>query len=231
MAARFNTMARDVSALLANRTTLLAGVSHDLRTPITRMRLAVELLPEEVDPKLVQRLRTNLEAMEELIGDAMQFARGTQESAQPVQLHDYLAELVQSFDAPVRLEVNSPPAAPVVIAVGAFGRVIGNLVGNAITHGPGANAAANGAAALDEVVVQLNGTRVRVLDRGPGIPAASRERVFEPFFRLDESRNVHTGGSGLGLAIVRQLCQAHGWEVSLSDRIGGGTCAELNLYP
>ena len=212
LAVSFNRMAREISELLSNRTTLLAGISHDLRTPLARMRLALELLPEGVDPKLVQRMENNLERMDELIGDTLRFARGAGEVPQEVLLKPFIESLLEDG---IAIEWRGDEALRVWIAAGAFERVLANLVANALQH------------AGNVRVVVMAGSRVavHVIDHGPGIPREERERVFQPFYRLDSSRSPETGGSGLGLAITQQLCQAHGWRVSLLDAPGGGTDA------
>lgn len=207
LARNFNIMAREISTLLENRTTLLAGISHDLRTPLTRMRLALALLPEDVDPDLVGRFERNLESMDELIGDALRFARGAGESAQELELAPFVSEIVGSFDQSVVLKVDVD--ARVKLAPSAFRRVLTNLIANGNQHG-------------GDVTVTLTDSEVRVGDNGPGIPEQYREQVFQPFFRLDDSRNSATGGSGLGLAIVHQLCQAHGWTIGIDESHSGG---------
>ncbi len=204
LARNFNTMAEEIANLMANRTTLLAGVSHDLRTPLTRMRLAVELLPDSVPEDLVQRFERNLAAMEALIADALQFARGTAEQPGPADVAHALRDLCQQFSPPVPFAVENPDRVPGTVAIGALNRVIQNLIENGRQHGRG-------------VQVVLDGASVHVADHGPGIPEHERRAVLQPFFRLDESRAAATGGSGLGLAIVRQLCDAHGWRVELAD--------------
>jgi two-component system osmolarity sensor histidine kinase EnvZ len=209
LARNFNTMAREISTLLSNRTTLLAGISHDLRTPLTRMRLALELLPEGVDPKLIERFERNLENMDALIGDALRFARGTSETQQLVSLEPFVEDVVESYDTSIPFEsLNGSAQLP--LAAGALKRVLTNLISNAQQHG-------------DCVRVRLDGTDIRVVDSGPGIPDEYKEQVFQPFFRLDSSRSSVTGGSGLGLAIVKQLCQAHGWRVRIEDSPDDGT--------
>lgn len=213
LALSFNRMAREISELLSNRTTLLAGISHDLRTPLARMRLALELLPANVDPKLVQRMENNLERMDELIGDTLRFARGAGEVPQEVLLKPFIESLLDD-DIPIAWQ--GEESLRVSIATGAFERVMANLVANALQHARDARVV---------VVVRSELVAVHVIDRGPGIPREERERVFQPFFRLDSSRSQETGGSGLGLAITQQLCQAHGWRITLSDASGGGTDA------
>lgn len=216
LARSFNTMAREISALLSNRTTLLAGISHDLRTPLTRMRLALALLPENVDPKLIERFERNLESMDALIGDALRFARGTQEQPEQVELATFIRDVLAGFDQQIPLTVAGTEGLVLPLAPGALQRVLANVIGNGLQHAA-------------RVRVHLDGRRIHVLDSGPGIPADAREAVFQPFYRLDGSRNVSTGGSGLGLAIVQQLCQAQGWRVSIGDAPEGGTdvCIEL----
>ncbi len=210
LARNFNTMAREISTLLSNRTTLLAGISHDLRTPLTRMRLALELLPEDVDPQLISRFERNLESMDELIGDALRFARGTGEAAQEIVLCPYVEEVVLGFDTPIPFENTGDSALRVSAAPGALRRVLVNLIVNAQQHGEG-------------VRVMVADREIHVVDIGPGIPREFREKVFQPFFRLDRSRSTATGGSGLGLAIVQQLCQVHGWRVNILEGPSGGT--------
>ena len=210
LARNFNTMAREISALLSNRTTLLAGISHDLRTPLTRMRLALELLPANVDPKLVERFERNLENMDALIGDTLRFARGTSEAQQLVTLAPFVLDVVESYDTSIPLDASAATDLQLPLAAGALKRVLTNLISNALQHG-------------GSVKVCLDGGDIHVIDNGPGIPDEYKEQVFQPFFRLDSSRSSVTGGSGLGLAIVQQLCQAHGWRVTIKDSALQGT--------
>lgn len=210
LARNFNTMAREISALLSNRTTLLAGISHDLRTPLTRMRLALELLPQDVDPKLVERFERNLATMDSLIGDALRFARGTREEPRQVALSTFVRDVVESHDPPIPFDDGNGSEEMLPLAPGALKRVLSNLIGNAELHG-------------SDVRIRLEGRDIHVMDSGPGIPDEFKEQVFQPFFRMDSSRSVTTGGSGLGLAIVLQLCQAHGWRVRIVDTPQGGT--------
>ncbi|NOX51741.1 MAG: HAMP domain-containing protein [Gammaproteobacteria bacterium] len=216
LARNFNIMAKEISVLLANRTTLLAGISHDLRTPLTRMRLALALLPENVDEKLVERFERNLESMDELIGDALRFARGTHEKPQEIELIPFIEEILASFDQTVAFHHHGVAQQRALVAPSAFRRVLMNLISNGVLHG-------------GKVCVELSKGRVQVVDDGPGIPLESRAEVFQPFFRLDRSRSSVTGGSGLGLAIVSQLCQAHGWQIGIDDNPVGGTVVWLHF--
>lgn len=219
LARRFNTMARQVRALLAARTTLLAGVSHDLRTPLARMRVALALLEERPTPKLLTRLEADIEEMDRLIGNVLDLARGLErEPTEQLALRDLLTELAgDDGRVTVRcpsLGVQAPPSA--------LRRAIDNLLDNARRY------------CVDQPIelvaeADANQVRIGVLDRGPGIPEDQLTAVFEPFHRVDRSRSPATGGSGLGLAIVRQLADANRWQVELKLRAGGGLEAWLTL--
>lgn len=225
LARSFNTMAREISELISNRTTLLAGISHDLRTPLARMRLAVELLPEDVDAQLVARLNRNLEEMDALLSVTLQFARGLSgEDTTELPLRPFLEGLVEHAERPgVQLRWPQGPVPQVLVDPGALHRVVINLLENAVQYAGGEVVMEVDAEAEPERVV------LRILDRGPGIPAAQHERIFQPFFRLESSRNQRTGGSGLGLAIVKQLCDAQRWSISVAEREGGGVAFALGL--
>ncbi len=221
---QFNRMAQQVRELLDNRTTLLAGISHDLRTPLARLRLALEMLPPEVDRELAEGMERDLEEMNRLIGVALELGRDLAAGKrEEVDVNDLVQEVVESGRqlGGAVLWSRSEPCRR-TLNVTAFRRILDNLMGNALRYGRGLM-----------VTVELGrgegGLTLRVLDRGPGIPAEELEAVFRPFYRLDQSRSADTGGSGLGLAIARQLADANGWLLSLGPRQGGGTVAELVL--
>ncbi|MDP6187058.1 MAG: histidine kinase dimerization/phospho-acceptor domain-containing protein, partial [Pseudomonadales bacterium] len=161
LARNFNTMADEIALVLANRTTLMAGISHDLRTPLTRMRLALALLPDDVEQSLVQRFERNLEAMDVLIGDALRFAQGTREEAQPLALAPYVREVLDTFEQELDFLCVINDDVMLDLAPNAFSRVLTNLVGNAIKY-------------ADSVRVSLDGSEVVVSDDGPGIPVSER---------------------------------------------------------
>lgn len=217
----FNRMVTQVRDLLASRTTLLAGISHDLRTPLTRMRLALGMLSEGHDPELAHRLMRDVDAMNELIGRCLELGQGFDELPGEADPGALLNEIV---DAARRAgnQVEYHPSAPTRIRMRslAFRRAVGNLLDNALRYGGD-----------EPTAVEFDPERqeIRVLDRGPGIPENEREAVFRPFHRLEPSRSTRTGGSGLGLAIVQQLVDANGWQVRLATRPGGGTIAILQL--
>ena len=224
LARNFNEMAQEVRDLLANRTTLLAGISHDLRTPLTRMRLSLEMLRKAHDPKLVDGLCKDLEVMDRIIGQTLALSRDLETREEKTVDLAALVEQVSAdtgqADVDIRLSSGTGPCVR-RINVLALQRVLSNLMENAIRHGAGR-----------PVDVQLDcrpTVVIRVLDRGPGIPADQLEAVFRPFHRLDASRSTQTGGSGLGLAITRQLASANGWSVTLHPREGGGTEARVLL--
>jgi len=224
LAQAFNQMANEVQDLLANRTTLLAGISHDLRTPIARMRLAVAMLPEVTDPKLVAQIERDLVQMNQLIADFLDMARGL--NSETPQSYDVVAILQTLVDDANRgggnVSLSAPAACEAVVAPHALQRIVTNLIQNAVRYGQPHPV---------EVTceTQATGLIIQVLDRGPGIPDDQLELVFRPFFRLESSRNIATGGSGLGLAIARQLAQAQGWHLSLAAREGGGLIATLRI--
>jgi len=218
----FNRMAGEVAALLENRTVLLAGISHDLRTPLTRLRLALSLLPPGHSER-VQQMEADVTQMNRLIGDMLVLARDLQpESASACDLAILLPQTVAACAEPERVRVSGPEPCVRVVAASPLRRIVGNLLDNALRHG-------GGAAVTLHWVSPGEGVRIQICDQGAGIPPAEREAVFRPFYRRDAART--DGGSGLGLAIVRQLAHAYGWRVSLAERVGGGLCAEIEIPP
>ncbi|MGD9582957.1 MAG: ATP-binding protein [Lysobacterales bacterium] len=221
LAMRFNHMARDVRSLLESRTTLLAGVSHDLRTPLARLRLSLAMLPDAVDSGLIADIERDVENMDRLIGQHLSFARGAApEAPQPCDLGEILdAAIADVRRQGAQVAWQAPGHCIRAVPVLALRRVLSNLLDNAWRHGQGSPVQVQLDCAPAQVVV-------RILDRGPGIAEDERERVFEPFQR---ARHARAPGSGLGLAIVRQLAHANGWAVSLLARDGGGTEARMEI--
>jgi two-component system osmolarity sensor histidine kinase EnvZ len=237
LASAFNAMARQVRELLAARTTLLAGISHDLRTPLARMRLALELLRLAPTPALIARLESDVEEMNGLIATLLDLARGLErEAPRRLDLAELLADLAADFAPPgagQRIAVHCPPCQRDVPPQ-ALRRALGNLLQNALRHAP--NSAVELVCMMTEgrgeergKEQKDKGCRIGVLDRGPGIPPEQIESMFQPFYRLDTSRSPATGGAGLGLAIVRELAHANGWTATLEARPGGGLAAWLDL--
>ena len=213
---RFNAMARQVSDLLTARTTLLAGVSHDLRTPLARMRLALEIMKSDPTPALIERLERDIAQMNLLIGNVLDLARGLEhEEPVSIDLRDFLTEIANDFSTTGSTILVDCQQGQMKLAPSAMRRAIGNLLQNAQRYAPGAPV---------ELACkrEAQGFRIGVLDRGPGIAPDQIEAMFQPFHRMEASRSPATGGSGLGLAIVRELARANGWVVTLTSRPGGG---------
>lgn len=226
LARAFNETAAQLAAQRENQATLLAGVSHDLRTPLARLRMALGILAEERASPLIPKMEADIAEMDALIGAELALARARErEESRDTDVDALLAERVQAAGAlapgEVRLRATGSPCRAALAPL-ALQRIVANLVDNALEHG--------GAKAV-QVVRRRCGRMllVGVRDRGPGIPAALREAVFRPFFRLEPSRNRATGGSGLGLAIARQLADTQGWRLALKARRGGGTSAWLAI--
>jgi two-component system osmolarity sensor histidine kinase EnvZ len=219
LARRFNKMASEVRELLDNRTTLLAGISHDLRTPMTRLQLNLEMLRAVPSQARIDRAVADLADMNKLITGYLELARTTQAEA---KVRFDLADLLEEVAADAGL--SWPGAAPCEVEGGrlAVRQIVSNLIQNAQRYGGGTPVEL----AL-ECVDDL--TRVIVRDAGAGIPDDQLEKVFRPFYRLEASRSQATGGTGLGLAIVRQLAEANGWKVALLNRPQGGLEAVLEI--
>lgn len=228
LARRFNRMAAEVRELLDSRTTLLAGISHDLRTPMTRLQLNLELLRDtstspagEAAPNpeaRIDRAVADLAEMNRLIAGYLELARITQAEAR--ERFD-LARLLDEVAADAGLAW--PGAAPCEVEAGrlAVRRIVANLLQNAQRYG----------GAPVELALECGKTLTRVIvrDRGAGIPEDQLEKVFRPFYRLEASRSQVTGGTGLGLAIVRQLAETNGWKVAIRNRPQGGLEAVLEI--
>jgi two-component system osmolarity sensor histidine kinase EnvZ len=220
----FNETSRQLLAQRENQTTLLAGVSHDLRSPLARMKMAVGLLAEENTSPLLQRLEHDIAEMDALIGAQLELARAQEtEQSQLTDIDALLVDLVDAAEAqaPGHLQLRAAsPTCVVDIAPMSLRRCIGNLLGNALHYG--------GEFDIQVVRRRFKGKIfIGVCDRGPGIPPQMMETVFRPFYRLESSRNRMTGGSGLGLAITRQLAETHDWHVAIKSRAGGGTSVWL----
>jgi two-component system osmolarity sensor histidine kinase EnvZ len=222
LARAFNQMAADLKRLDDERTLLLAGVSHDLRTPLARIRLGIEMLGDRGDPGLKRDLVRDVEDIDKAIDQFLDFAR--LDDSEPAADDGDLAAVVRSVieryiktGAPVR--GNLAPVPPLSLRPLAIQRLIANLIENALRHAGTEVEVATGVA---------DGTAfIEVLDRGPGIPEAEAERMLQPFTRLDSARGGP--GTGLGLAIVDRIARMHGGQVRLLAREGGGLRARVEL--
>lgn len=217
----FNAMQDRIGGYMTERMQILAAISHDLQTPITRMRLRVDTMDDETS---AMRLQQDLKEMESLVKEGVTYARtlhGTSEAPCKVDLDALLDSLVCDYvDAGAPVTLTGQVGRPIVTRPQAMRRIVGNLVDNALKYGTEAHL---------EVTRRAEGIDVIVTDRGPGIPQDMLEAVFAPFVRLETSRNRHTGGTGLGLAIARQLAQAMDATLTLRNREGGGLEARLSL--
>jgi signal transduction histidine kinase len=216
----FNAMQERLNRYLDSRTRVLAAMSHDLRTPITRLRLRVESIEDEA---LRTRCVEDLDEMTRMVRGALSIFRGLndEEPTVAVDIGALLQELQRRYgEVNASVAIEGAAASPIPGKPLALKRCLGNLVDNALQYGEHATIS------VSESDEQLT---IRVLDNGPGIPEAELDRVFEPFYRLESSRNRATGGTGLGLSIARDVAQAHGGSLTLANREGGGLEARLVL--
>ncbi len=220
-AVAFNWMQTRLRGLFAERTRILAAVSHDLQTPITRLRLRAELMEDE---SLREKMLADLAAMQALVEEGLSYAASKaapKETAILTDLDALAASVVADYtDAGQPVKLGGKSGRTVLTRPKTLSRLLGNLIDNALKFGGGA-----------EVVLDAADTLpvIKVHDHGPGIPEAELEKVFEPFYRLESSRNRETGGTGLGLAIARQLASALGAELSLRNLPQGGLEARVLL--
>jgi len=216
----FNTMQARVIAHMRERANVLAAMSHDLKTPVTRMRLRAELLD---DPELKRKFAADLEEMESMVAGTLDFLRGL-ESSEAVKPVDVMA-LLESLQADMvemgsRITINGAALRPYLAKPAALKRCLTNLLDNAIKYGKSA------AIHVDDNEDRLE---IRIEDEGPGVPETELERVFEPFYRLEGSRSRDTGGTGLGLTIAKGIAEGHGGRLTLANRRSGGLEARLIL--
>jgi two-component system osmolarity sensor histidine kinase EnvZ len=222
VAGAFNRMATDLRRLDDERALLLAGVSHDLRTPLSRIRLALELMGEKNDAALKAGLVQDIEDIDAAIDQFLDFARVTEGEAIVADgdLNAIARELRDRYArAGKDVAAELAPLPPLALRPVAVQRLIANLVDNALRHGKGE---------VEIVTASEGGSAVlEVLDRGPGIPPADAERMLQPFTRLDPARSGT--GTGLGLAIVDRVARMHRGRVQLLPRGGGGLRARVEL--
>ncbi len=210
----FNRMKRRIQRQISQRTEMLAGVSHDLRTPLTRMNLQVDLLK---DKKAAKGLKVDLDEMKEMIDGYLAFARGEgEEESVDVNILDFMEEIVDQFkkgQTNINLVYDVQKDCELSLRVTGMKRCFNNLIGNAVQHAKKIEV---------NLLQQKDVIKVIIDDDGPGIPEEMRGDVFKPFFRLEASRNTKTGGMGLGLSIARDFARVHGGDVWLSDSDLGG---------
>jgi two-component system osmolarity sensor histidine kinase EnvZ len=210
---------------VTQRTEMLAGVSHDIKTPLTRLKLALAMMPDgegHVAPNEIRSMCADVAEMEHMLDEYLSFARGEDgEESAPTDLGALVRGAAEAAGKARQREVAvDAPAVQISVRHTALRRCLINLIDNAIKHGTRV-----------AVTLSLHGRMVEIAveDNGNGIPAGRREEAFRPFHRLDEGRNLQAGGSGLGLAIARDIARAHGGDIVLDDSALGGLKAVVRL--
>ncbi len=219
----FLTMRARIERHVTQRTEMLAGVSHDLKTPLTRMKLALAMMHDDAD---IRALKADIAEMEHMLDDYLAFARG--EGGEESEETD-LGELVRDTAAAAakaratdddHLAVTAPEHVMLSVKKAALRRCLTNLVDNGLKAGRNVSVTLTRGERHAEIAVE---------DDGPGIPESRREEAFRPFHRLDQGRNLQSGGSGLGLAIARDIARAHGGDITLDKSAQGGLKATIRL--
>lgn len=217
LTAGFNRMQDRLTRFVADRTRVLAALGHDLRSPLTAMRVHSEMVEED---ETRESLVATVEEMQSMVEATLTFAKGLSgnEPMQDVDLQSFLEAL--RGDMVVPFVLSDGPEVTVRLRPNAIRRALRNVIENAVRYG--------GSATLGWISAEGE-IEISVTDRGPGIPTAELERVFDPFFRLEESRSLETGGHGLGLSIARSILRAQGGEISLANHPDGGLIATIRL--
>lgn len=217
LTAGFNRMQDRLTRFVADRTRVLAALGHDLRSPLTAMRVHSEMVEED---ETRESLVATVEEMQSMVEATLTFAKGLSgnEPMQDVDLQSFLEAL--RGDMVVPFVLSDGPEITVRLRPNAIRRALRNVIENAVRYG--------GSATLGWISAEGE-IEISVIDRGPGIPTAELERVFDPFFRLEESRSLETGGHGLGLSIARSILRAQGGEISLANHPDGGLIATIRL--
>jgi signal transduction histidine kinase len=220
LAASFNRSAERIEALVGAHKTLLANASHELRSPLARIRMAIEMLKADAKPALKAELERDIAELDALVDEILVASRldavATLEAREEVDLLALAAEECARMDAALDGEPTTIRGDPRLLR-----RLIRNLLENARRHGGGTPVEVT-------LVAAPQSAMLRVCDRGAGVPEAERERIFEPFYRPAGARE-REGGVGLGLALVRQIARKHGGEARCLPRTGGGSCFEVTV--
>ncbi len=215
----FRIMRDRIRRQIQQRTDMLSGISHDLRTPLTRLKLELALLPQTPD---IQAMQADIEEMRQMVESYLDFARGDGgEEPQIIEVTSFIDEVAASFiRAGEAIRIEPMPQIEIIGRKNALRRCVGNLIGNACRYG-------------ERVWISTDthprGIDLHIDDDGPGIPENMHEEVFKPFRRLDDSRNAETGGVGLGLSVARDIARRHGGDIILSKAKQGGLRATLHL--
>ncbi|MBU2223904.1 MAG: HAMP domain-containing protein [Gammaproteobacteria bacterium] len=228
----FNLMAAKIGDLLQNQQRLLRDVSHELRSPLTRAQLAIALEQRQGGGAQLPRLQQELERVDQLLGELLTFSRldagQYQLQRQDVDLYELIEEVItvnqlEAEQKQLQVTLNGRNPCPLNIEPKLLARAIENILRNAIKYSPDA---ASIGFQLSQTTTE---TILAIADQGPGIPADSLEQIFEPFYRVSDSRNSQTGGTGLGLAIAAQVVRQHGGQIVASLPASGGLCITMTL--
>lgn len=215
----FNRMQERLRRYVEDRTAMVGAIAHDLRTPLTRLRFRIEAVPDEVRGKLA----AEIDQMDAMISATLAFVRDTARAGPREKLElSSLVESVLDEAAETGSDATALPSDRLVVEGDPVGlrRLVANLVENALKYG---------SRARGRVFAEDGCAIIEVEDDGPGVPPQDIERLFEPFYRGEPSRSRETGGAGLGLAVVRSIARAHGGDVTLHNRTGGGLTARVSL--
>jgi len=221
LAASFNLAAARIETLVGAQRRLLANASHELRSPLTRIRMALQLQGSNSRPEVRAEIERDITELDQLIEEILLAsrldARGQPDRFEPLDLTGIVAEECARGEAHLDADAVTVDGDPRLLR-----RLVRNLVDNARRHG--------GTSPIEVTLRARNhgGAKLRVCDRGPGVPADERERIFEPFYRL-RGTSERAGGTGLGLALVRQIAERHGGTAACEERTGGGACFTVRL--
>lgn len=218
----FLNMKDRISRHIRQRTEMLAGISHDLRTPLTRMRLELELIRKKLDEEQAKEIESDITEMENMISSYIDFVRADEEEdSKIVSINSLVENLAHKYSRQdLSVETDIDQEITFYLRENSFRRAIVNLLENSSKFASKAKISANVSEAF---------LTIQIEDNGPGIPQNEREEVFKPFHRVESSRNRETGGTGLGLSIVRDIINGHGGTVELSDSDMGGLKASIKL--
>jgi len=222
LASAYNTLDENLRRMTEQRSALLAGIAHDLRSPMARMELSLELARVTANPSRIARIADDLSEMRHLIDSYVDFTAGcSNHRHEPVMLNSHVSAWLKARGGDIPLELDALAEAAILINRQALERILGNLVDNALKHGRPPY--------VLRTLALCDGVRIELESAGEPLTEAQCKEAFEPFIRLDPSRNPQCPGSGLGLSIVRDIAVANGWHAGLAPRIGGGAIAWLEL--
>ena len=223
----FLKMKERIARQVAQRTDMLSGVSHDLRTPLTRMKLQLELMKEN---EAIRDLKSDIQDMEKMISEYLEFAKGDKkENSQDVKIYDFLHRIIKYYaklDQKIVERITLPESFTLNIRKNSLKRALRNLIDNGFHYGT---------EVILSAFIEENYLKITVEDNGPGVPEHELENIFKPFYRVDNSRNLDrisstsSGGAGLGLAIVLDAVAFHGGKVKAEKSAFGGLKVIINL--